>query len=86
MYIYTRNNLVNNTIDRFKKENLLSKKMADGLKSVNPRTPKFSISPKIPKENNPGRPMINPIFHIVRHSELSPYVQPSRNTGNIPKT
>ena len=30
-------NLVNDTIDRFKKENLLSKKLADGLKSVNPK-------------------------------------------------
>ena len=28
--------LVNDIIDRFKKENLLSKKLADGLKSVNP--------------------------------------------------
>ena len=34
-------NLVNDTIDRFKKENLLSKKLTDGLKSVNPKTPKF---------------------------------------------
>ena len=58
-------NLVNDTIDRFKKENLLSKKLADGLKSVNPKTPKFYISPKIHKENNPGRPVINSInFHI----------------------
>ena len=33
-------NLVNNTIDWFQKENLLSKKLADGLKSVNPKIPK----------------------------------------------
>ena len=52
-------NLINDTIDRFKKEDLLSKKLADGLKSVNPKTPKFYISPKIHKENNPGRPVIN---------------------------
>ena len=26
------------------------------------------------------------VSRIVRHSELSAYVQPSRNTGNIPKT
>ena len=44
-------NLVNDTIGRFKKENLLSKKLADGLKSVNPKTLKFYISPKIRKEN-----------------------------------
>ena len=34
------NNLVNDIIDRFKKENLLFKKLADGLKSVNPKNPK----------------------------------------------
>ena len=26
------------------------------------------------------------VSHIVRHSKSSAYVQPSRNTGNIPKT
>ena len=54
-------NLVSDTIDRFKEENLLSKKLADGLKSVNPKPPKFYISPKIHKEINPGRPVINSI-------------------------
>ena len=43
-------NLVNDTIDRFKKENLLSKKLADRLKSVNLKTPKFYVSPKIHKK------------------------------------
>ena len=52
-------NLVNDTIDMFKKEKLLSKKLADGLKPVNPKTPNFYISPKIHKENNPGRLVIN---------------------------
>ena len=32
--------LANGTIDKFKKENLLSKKLTDGPKSVNPKTPK----------------------------------------------
>ena len=41
--------------------NLLSKTLADRLKSVNPKLPKFYISPKICKENNPGRPVINSI-------------------------
>ena len=40
-------NFVNNTIGRFKKQNLLSKKLADGLKSVNLKMPKFYISLKI---------------------------------------
>ena len=65
-------NLVNDTIDRFKKENLLSKKLADGLKSVNPKTTKFYISPKINKENNPGRPVINSI--TCHTSEISRFV------------
>ena len=74
-------NLVNDTIDRFKKENLLSRKLADGLKSVNPKTPKFYISPKIHKENNPRRPVINSmnchtseISHFVDH-HLQPLVR-----------
>ena len=46
--------LVNDTIDKFKN-------LAYGLKSVNPKTPKFYISPKIHKENYPGRPVINSI-------------------------
>ena len=54
-------NLVNDTIDRFKKENLLSKKLADGLKTVNPKTAMFYISPKIHKGNNPGRPVTKSI-------------------------
>ena len=65
-------NLVNNTIDRFKKENLLSKKLADGLKSVNPKAPKFYISPKTHKENNPGRPVIN--SKSCHTSEISRFV------------
>ena len=52
-------NLVNDTNDRIKKENLLSKKLVDGLKSVNPKPPKFYISPIMHKENNPAKPAIN---------------------------
>ena len=63
-------NLVNDTIDKFKKENLLSKKLADRLKSVNPKTPKFYISHKIHKENNPGRPVIKSINCIPLRSHV----------------
>ena len=56
----------------FKKENLLSKKLADGLKSVNPKTPKFCISPNIHKENNPGRPVMNSIN--CHTSEISCFI------------
>ena len=65
-------NFVNYTNDRFKSENLLTKKLADGLKSINPKPPKFYISPKIHKENNPGRPMINLIN--CHTSEISRFV------------
>ena len=63
-------NLVNDAIDRFKKQNLLSKKLADGLKSVNPKTSKFYISPKIHKENNLGRPVTNSIAIPLRSHVL----------------
>ena len=43
-------NLVNDTIDRFKKENLLSKKLADGLKSVNPKPQSFTFHPRYIKK------------------------------------
>ena len=66
------NKMVNDTLDRFKNESLLSKKTAEGLKVINPKTPKFYITPKIHKENNPGRPVINSInFHT---SEISRFV------------
>ena len=65
-------NLVNDTIDRFKKENLLPNKLAEGLKSINPKPPKFYISPKIHKENNPGRPVINSFN--CQTSEISRFV------------
>ena len=68
----TRIPMVNDTIDRFKKENLLSKKLADALKSVNPQLLKYYSSPKIQKENNPGSSMIKSInCHI---SEISRFV------------
>ena len=57
----------------FKKENLLSKKLTEGLKSVNPKSPKFYISPKIHKENNPGIPAINSINCYT--SEISRFVE-----------
>ena len=43
-------NLVNDTIDKCKKENLLSKKLDEGLKSVNPKPPKFTFHPRYIKK------------------------------------
>ena len=64
--------MVNDTLDRFKNENLLSKKTAGRLKVINPKSPKFCITPKIRKINNPGRPVINSIK--CHTSEISYFV------------
>ena len=53
--------MVNQAIERFKNEKLPPQKIADDLKITNRKTPKFYISPKIQKPNNPGRPVINSI-------------------------
>ena len=66
------NRIVNQTIERFKNEKLLSQKIADGLKITNPNTPDFYISPKIHKPNNPGRPVIN--SNECHTSEISRFV------------
>ena len=50
--------------ERFKKENLIYKKQSKGLKCVNSKMAKFYISPKVHKENNPGRSVINSIKQI----------------------
>ena len=44
-----------------KNEYLLSKKTAEALTVINPKTQKFYITPKIHKEKNPGRPVIDSI-------------------------
>ena len=72
------NKMVNDTPNRSKNENPLSKKIAEGLKGINPKTPKCFIAPKIHKENNLGRPVINPInCHISRFVDhhLQPLVK-----------
>ena len=55
------NKMAHNTFDRFKNENLLSKKTAEGLKVINPKTPKCYIPPKIHKKTNLGRSVIKSI-------------------------
>ena len=66
--------MVNQTRKTYKNEKLLPKKTADGLKVSNPKTPRFYISPKIYKPNNPGRPIIiqlGIIHHIFRDSLIT---------------
>ena len=51
----TNNDLINQAIDRFAKEQLINESIANGLKNPSLTTPQFYISPKIHKEENPGR-------------------------------
>ena len=57
----TNSDLINQTNDRFTKEQLLNDNIANGLKNPSPWTPQFYISPKIHKEGNPGRPVVSSI-------------------------
>ena len=57
----TNNDLINQTINRFKKEQWINDNIANGLKNPSPRTLQFYIFPKIDKERNPGRPVITSI-------------------------
>ena len=66
------NKMVNDGLDRLKNENLLPKKTAEELKIINPKTPKFYIIPKVHKENNPGRTIIN--FINCHDSETSCFI------------
>ena len=70
----TNNDLVNQTIDRFTKEQLINENIANGLKNPSPRTPQFYISPKIPKEGHPGRPVVSSInCHTANISKYVDY-------------
>ena len=57
----TNNDLVNQTIDRFIKEQFINENIADGLKNPSPRSPQFYISSKIHKEGNPGCSVVSSI-------------------------
>ena len=66
------NETVNNVIERFQKENIITKNVAEGLKTTSSRTPRFYIQPKIHKQGNPGRLVISFVNH--RTSNISKYV------------
>ena len=70
--------LINNTIETFKQNKQLEKKLAEGLKAVEPRTPQFYLLPKIHKANIPGRPVVSSInSHTTKSSEfVDYYLQP----------
>ena len=56
--IKSHKSLVNDTIKRFNQK-MMKEKVFKGLKTENPRTPKFSFRPKIHKRGNPGRPVLS---------------------------
>ena len=63
---------INNAIESFKETGLIKDKVAEGLKTFNPKTSKFSLNPKIHKVGNPGRPVISSIE--CHSSNISKYV------------
>ena len=70
----TNNDLINQTIDRFTKEQLINKNIANRLRNPSPRTAQFYISPKIHKEGNPGHSVVNSInYHTVNISKYVDY-------------
>ena len=75
----TINDLVNHTIDRFNKDQLINENIANGLTNPSPRTPQFHISPKIHKEDNPVRPVVSSInCHTANISKYVDYhLQPT---------
>ena len=67
------NETVNSVIERFKRfQNLITKNVAEGLKTTSPRTPRFYIQPKIHKQGNPERPVISSVN--CHTSNISKYV------------
>ena len=78
-----------------KKDKSIPTKIADGLITSTPQPPRFYISPKIHKENNPGRPVTSSInchmskiakyidYHIqLIMKEISSYVKDTNDFIN----
>ena len=66
------NETVNNVTESFQKGNLITKNIAERLKTTSPQTPRFYIQPKIHKQGNPRRPAISSID--CHTSNISKYV------------
>ena len=86
---------MNQAIDRFKKEKLITDKTAYGLKTSDPRTPRFYITPKINKRGNPGCPVVSSVnchttniskyidYHLQRVVKQTPsYIKDTNNFIN----
>ena len=67
--------LVNDTIERFKKQKLINANVAEGLKRYDPKTPKFYLRPKIHKEGNPSCLVISSVnCHTANISKYVDYL------------
>ena len=67
-------NIICNTLDEMKNNNELDEDIAEGLKPIEPRTPRFYLLPKIHKEGNPGRPVISSVnCHTSKISSFVDY-------------
>ena len=51
--------IVNDTIESFYGQQVLAKIIAGNLKAINVKTPHFHMTPKIHKEDIPGRPVVS---------------------------
>ena len=63
---------INKAIETFKDEGLITNNVSNGLQVNEPKTSKFNLNPKIHKENNPGRPVINSVD--CHSAKISKYV------------
>ena len=64
----TNMKLVNDTIEKFKKQKLINEKVAEDLKRNYPKTPEFYLRPEIHKEGDPGRPIVSTINYHTANS------------------
>ena len=70
----TNMKLVNDTIERFKKQKLINEKVAEGLKRNGSKTLKAYLRRKIHKEGNPGQPVVSSVnCHTANISKYVDY-------------
>ena len=48
-------------IERLQKENLVTKNVTEGLRTISPQMPRLHIQPKIHTQGNPGRPVFSSV-------------------------
>ena len=68
----THRQKINNAINEFEQEGIISGKISDGLKTHNTKAPKFSLLPKIHKTTVPGRPLVD--SSNCHSTQISKYV------------